>query len=200
MKNRHHDLGEAPGRSNEAGRHRVTQPGVATRDACPRKRSRPQHPAWSDNDSDGSAGRFVLMLVGIMRARIGYNGHLFGPSPLQVALLLAVLILHLGFMASPLHRLMLADDTMAAGMSSTAPLSTTALQLERADHGEHVGHCLIPWVNDAQRLSVAGLLAVVLAVATLELERHMPGMRPVARALGPPATGDAQAVLQVFRL
>lgn len=115
-------------------------------------------------------------------------------------MLLTVLALHLGFMASPLHRQMLADDVMSAGMSSTAPSGVAALQVERADRGEHVGHCLIQWVNDAQRIGLAGLLAVTLAVAALELSRLVPRMRLVARALGPPATGDAQALLQVFRL
>ena len=114
--------------------------------------------------------------------------------------MLTILVLHLGLMLSPLHQQMLADDAMAAGMSSSAPMSIAALQVDRADHGEHVGHCLIQWVNDAQRVGLAGLIAVALAVATVELSRLVPRMRPVARALGPPSTGDSQALLQVFRL
>ena len=81
-----------------------------------------------------------------------------------------------------------------------APLSVGMVQVARADDSEHVGHCLIRWVNDAQRIGLAGLLAVVLAVAMSGLSRLIARMRPVARALGPPATGDPQALLQVFRL
>lgn len=114
-------------------------------------------------------------------------------------MLLAVLLLHLGLMASPLHQQMLGDEAMAAGLSSMSP-GVPAVQVDRADHGEHVGHCLIRWVNVAQRIGLAGLLAVVLAVAMLGPSRLIASRRPIARALGPPATGDPQALLQVFRL
>jgi hypothetical protein len=103
-------------------------------------------------------------------------------------------------MASPVHQLMLADDEMAAVTSSVAQIGVAALQVEHADHSEHGRHCLIQWVNGAQRIGLAGLLAVVLAVAIFGLGRLVARMRPVARALGPPATGDPQALLQVFRL
>ena len=142
----------------------------------------------------------MLTVIGIMRGKSASSGHPLSSSALQAALLLTVLVLHLGLMASPLHHQMLADDEMAAGMSSITPIGVAALQVEPADHSEHVGHCLIQWVNDAQRIGPGGLLAVALAIATLELGRLIPRMRPVARALDPPWTGDAQALLQVFRL
>lgn len=169
-------------------------------DVCQGQVSHPRCPVRSHNDTDGSAARIVLTVVGIMRGKTASSGLPFAPSALQSALLLTVLVLHLGLMASPLHQQMLADDATAAVMSTTAPIGASALQVERADHGEHIGHCLIQWVNDAQRVGPAGLLAVVLTVATLELSRLVARMQPVARALGPPSTGDAQALLQVFRL
>ena len=142
----------------------------------------------------------MLTVTEIMRGKAASSGHPLPSPSLQAAVLLAVLLLHLGLMVSPLHQQMSANDEMAAGLQLMAPPGVGMVQLARTDHGEHVGHCLIRWVNDAQRIGLAGLVAVVLAVAMSGLSRLIATLRPVARALGPPTAGDPQALLQVFRL
>jgi hypothetical protein len=115
-------------------------------------------------------------------------------------LLLAVLVAHLAFMVSPLHSLMLIGGVHAAPMASKAADEQAATLIEPDPTHQHASHCRIEWTNAAQGSVLAAFLAVSLASAFLALDGHVSGLRPIARALGPPMVGDAQALLQVFRL
>jgi hypothetical protein len=63
----------------------------------------------------------------------------------------------------------------------------------------HNGHCNIEWLKLDQRAPLALLFASGLAPAPHVLDLLVPGLRPIARALGPPSAVDPQALLQVFR-
>ena len=115
-------------------------------------------------------------------------------------LLFAILVAHLAFMVSPFHTLMLTEGphvaspmVMNASGSNSAPLTHGAVDAPESD-------CGIEWAKPVRETLLAGFLAVAPASLVPRLHRHVPGVRPIARALGPPAEGDPQALLQVFRL
>jgi hypothetical protein len=115
-------------------------------------------------------------------------------------LLLVVLVAHLAFMVSPLHSPMLIEGVHAAPMASTVADEQAAILTEQDPTHQHASHCGIQWTNAAQGAALAAFLAVSLASALPMLDGRVAGLRPIARALGPPTAGDSQALLQVFRL
>jgi hypothetical protein len=117
---------------------------------------------------------------------------------LRAAVLLGVLIAHLAFMASPLHAQMEMNSSHAIDARSIAIGDATAVNSGPMPGDHHIGHCIIEWLKLDQAVAMAALLAVGLAAALLLPDLSVPGMRPIARALGPPSTGDPQAILQVF--
>jgi hypothetical protein len=111
-----------------------------------------------------------------------------------------VLVAHLLLMASPLHDARMGtgpDDPAAAFQVSVS--QPEAVALDAASHRERDGHCLIEWTTASQGPTsvTPHLVAVVNDNSGAQLQLASP---PLARAIGPPADGDPQAVLQVFRL
>ena len=125
-------------------------------------------------------------------------GRYWDSAPLRAAAFLAVLVIHLAYMASPLHEWTLTERPHIAAMTSTEVGQATSTA-ERVAHNEHAGHCLIQWTKAAEGMALASFLAVTSASTSVGLEQHLPQMLPVAQAHGPPH-GDRQALLQVFRL
>jgi hypothetical protein len=125
-------------------------------------------------------------------------GRLTLSPPLQAAVLLAVLLTHLAFMASPLHARMMADESHGIDTSLMRPGQDVLTFEQSPERDEHVGHCVIEWLKLDQQLTPVMLVAGVDA-AFLVPGFSVPGSRPAARALGPPTAGDRQALLQVFR-
>jgi hypothetical protein len=119
---------------------------------------------------------------------------------LGAALLLAVLVAHLVFMVSLLHSPMLIESVHAAPMASTVADEQAATLTEQDPTHQHMSHCGIEWTNAAQGAVLAAFLTVSLASTLPVLDGRVAGLRPIARALGPPTAGDSQALLQVFRL
>ena len=129
----------------------------------------------------------------------------FKNSRQQAGLILAVLLIHLLFMASPLHDAMLGHDAM---LEAESPVLTVAhvdsaqmeaVTLDAATHHEYHVHCGIEWATTYRGIApvTPSPVAVAATTSVLDLQR---AVTPTARAIGPPANGDAQAVLQVFRL
>jgi hypothetical protein len=116
-------------------------------------------------------------------------------------MLLAVVVAHLAYMASPLHgRPAMTDEPRAGAMTASAVAEASAALDARTARDEHAGHCIIEWLKLDQRPALATLAAATLAAVLLGMHLLVPGRRPIARALGPPSAGDPQALLQVFRL
>jgi hypothetical protein len=127
----------------------------------------------------------------------------FGSYPafarLQAALLLAVVLTHLAFMASPLHVRLMDDGAPGVDLMSLAVGEATTAFDQWTTRDRHARHCIVEWLTADQRATLAKHLTVGLAPALLIPDLLAPGRRPRARALGPPAAGDSQALLQVFR-
>ena len=120
--------------------------------------------------------------------------------PLQAAALLAVLVAHLAYMTTPLHMLMRVDEPHAATLAMMAN-DEAAIAIEGLDaRSEHASDCGIQWAKAASGTPWAGFLSVTPTGSIVGLDQRAPVMRLTARALGPPETGDQQALLQVFRL
>jgi hypothetical protein len=85
----------------------------------------------------------------------------------------------------------------------TVPASTDSASVH-VDHpvsgDHHTVHCAMQWIKGAQPTAPLGTLVTALATVSPGWIQHIPGMRPVARAIGPPLSADTQALLQVFRL
>lgn len=134
---------------------------------------------------------------GIMRSTAKLGGNPVS-AHLRAVMLLAVLIVHVAFMASPLHAHVpsqLSHVSDATSMVSREATPTTDGVMS-GDH--HLKHCIIEWLKLDRTVTVEALLAVGLAAVLLLPDLSVPGMRPIARALGPPSTADPQAILQVF--
>jgi hypothetical protein len=147
--------------------------------------------------SDSSVDRFMRAMPSIKHIRETF-GRYSDSAPLRAAALLAILVIHLVYMASPLHGWTLTQRSHIVAMTSTEVGQATAT-VERAAHDEHAGHCLIQWTKAAEGMALASILAITSARPGVGLEQHLPLMLPVAQAHGPPL-GDRQALLQVFRL
>ena len=139
------------------------------------------------------AGREVMRSVGKL-AR-----HHASPKAGAV-LLLAVLVAHLAFMVSPLHTSMPTEGSHAAPPISIDASGDTAAPFVHGAADAPESDCGIEWAKPARETLLAGFLAVAPVSPVPALYRHVPGTRPIARALGPPSEGDPQALLQVFRL
>lgn len=139
------------------------------------------------------AGRKVMRSVGKLARH-------HAASEVGAVLLLAVLVAHLAFMVSPLHTLMLAEGSHAVSLTSMAASGNAAAPTVHDPADAPEGHCGIRWTNAGGSTVLFVTLAVALAGALPVLDQHVAGMRPIARALGPPLVGDSQALLQVFRL
>jgi hypothetical protein len=126
----------------------------------------------------------------------------FDISPISARLravgLLAVLIAHIAFMASPLHAQIASRPSHVSNVASIVARAATATTDGVMSGDHHSEHCIIEWLKLDQTVSVAALLAVGLTAALLLPDLWAPGMRPIARAHGPPSTADPQAILQVF--
>jgi hypothetical protein len=131
---------------------------------------------------------------------VGMSARYHVSPQVGAVLLLAVLVAHLAFMVSPLHSLMLIGGVHAPSMASTVADEQAATLIEQDPAHQHASHCRIEWTIVTQCATLADLLAVSLAGTLLVLDRRVAGLRPIARALGPPMVGDSQALLQVFRL
>lgn len=121
-------------------------------------------------------------------------------APHYAAILVAVLVAHLAFMASPLHDRALAGAADAAAASPPVARDTVAEIAQRERGDEHTGHCAIQWISSVPGKVLGdavgfGMMPMVAGASGALLE-----WRPLARALGPPLTEDHQALLQVFRL
>ena len=115
-------------------------------------------------------------------------------------LLLVVLLAHLMFMASPLHDARIGtapDQGSVAALSSASPFGPLALVA--TSRQEHDGHCVIEWTTVSQFVISVTLLATPVSHA-VNGSGLLIASPLIARAIGPPAEGDPQAVLQVFRL
>lgn len=122
------------------------------------------------------------------------------PSRRRAGLILAVLLAHLLLMASPLHDARMGSEP--ADLAATVQRGvhqSDAVALDTGAHHEPDGHCIIAWTTPSQRLTqvTPHAVAVVSAVSGAQLQF---ASSPIAWAIGPPAAGDPQAVLQVFRL
>ena len=115
-------------------------------------------------------------------------------------MLLAVLVAHLAYMATPLHTWTLTDESHAVAMSAPADGAATAAIDGRNAEGQHASDCGIEWAKAATGTPLAAFLVFTLTGSLLGFDEHAPVMSPTERALGPPAIGDQQALLQVFRL
>jgi len=121
-------------------------------------------------------------------------------APLQAGVLLVALVAHLFFMASPFHAQMIGEGLHVTDMDSRSADAAIVMIDAMAAQETHGSHCVIRWTTATQELLLAGVVAVALATTLGVLELNLPGPRPIARVLGPPSTGDPQALLQVFRL
>lgn len=123
----------------------------------------------------------------------------FKNSRQRAGLILAVLLTHLLFMASPLHDAMLGAEPSAPNAPHIDSAQVEAVALGAADHQEYHAHCVIEWATTSRGVTpvTPSTVAVVAPISVLDLQRTV---TPIARAIGPPASSDAQAVLQVFRL
>ena len=115
-------------------------------------------------------------------------------------MLLAVLVAHLAYMATPLHAWTLTDESHAVAIVAPAIGETTAAIDGRDAEGQHASDCGIQWAKAATGTPLAAFLVFTLTGSLLGFDEHAPVMSPTERALGPPAIGDQQALLQVFRL
>ena len=121
-------------------------------------------------------------------------------SPYQAVMLLAVLVTHLAYMATPIHAWTLTDGSHAVTMSSPADGATTAAIDGRDARSQHASDCGIQWTKAANGAPLAGFVVFTVPGSLLGFDEHAPVMSLTARALGPPSIGDQQALLQVFRL
>jgi hypothetical protein len=121
-------------------------------------------------------------------------------STYQAAMLLAVLIAHLAYMATPIHAWTLTDESHAVAPAAPADGAATAAIDGRNAQSQHASDCGIRWAKAATGTPLATFLVFTLAGSLLGLDEHAPVTSPTARALGPPSIGDQQALLQVFRL
>ena len=120
-------------------------------------------------------------------------------SCLQAVMLLAVLLTHLAFMTSPFHVRMSAEQSHAVDSAVMAGSEAAATPAGWTTRNKHDGHCIIEWMRLDPQTTLAVFLAVALTAGPLALHLQILGTRPIARALGPPSSGDPQALLQVFR-
>lgn len=121
-------------------------------------------------------------------------------SPYQAVMLLAVLVAHLAYMATPIHAWTLTDGSHAVAMAPQAVSVTTAAIDGRDAQSEHASDCGIKWAKAANGAPLAGFLVCTLPGFLLGSDDYAPIMRLTPRALGPPLIGDQQALLQIFRL
>jgi hypothetical protein len=121
---------------------------------------------------------------------------LLRPNTVTVAGLLVILVVHLAYMASPLHVLMATEHPDAREMIHG---DIDGRMLEAAQADDHEGDCVIEWTTSAKTLWLISppvpLAGSIAALFTSQLPAP-----PIARALGPPQRGDLQALLQVFRI
>jgi hypothetical protein len=110
--------------------------------------------------------------------------------------LLGVLLLHLAFMASPLHAAMLgmSEAIHAAEISPSGPMA------RQDDPAAADGHCFMEWARPPEGQAGLTAFSAPLPDSIAALPREVAANRPIARAHGPPPHADVQALLQVFRL
>jgi hypothetical protein len=119
------------------------------------------------------------------------------------AVLLAVLLGHLAFMASPLHAV-IADSahgesarTETVQQVRPAVLNTVA---PLTGHDAMSGHCAMEAAPPAQRPLFFVPIGVLGATAGQLPDVSVPARCPFPRFVGPPGRADPQALLQVFRI
>jgi hypothetical protein len=127
-------------------------------------------------------------------------GKHFFSSPYQAAMLLAVLVAHLAYMATPIHTRTLTDESHTVAMAAPVDDATTAVIDGWDAQSRHPSDCGIQWTKASNGASLAGFVVFTLPGSLLGFDEHTPMTSPTARALGPPSIGDQQALLQVFRL
>ncbi|MCC7367084.1 MAG: hypothetical protein IT306_01605 [Chloroflexi bacterium] len=129
-------------------------------------------------------------------------------APRRRALLLLVsLAAHLLMMAIPMHGAPMAHGATASagiaspGIASSAPdhARMAGMAHVEASHQQHGGHCGIEWTASRPQPSATALLSLAAPVSVVDVLPLTAG-RVLPDEVGPPARGDSQAVLQVFRL
>jgi hypothetical protein len=109
--------------------------------------------------------------------------------------LLVVLVVHLAYMASPLHATMV-EPQLGGREMVHGDADVGAVEAADADNYGH--DCSIEWTTSTQ--AAWFVLTLVPPVGSIHvLQADQPSTRPTAQALGPPQRGDSQALLQVFR-
>jgi hypothetical protein len=109
--------------------------------------------------------------------------------------LLGVLLLHLAFMASPLHASM-PGMGQGAHASEISPSGLTA----RQDDPAADGHCFMEWARSPEGQAGLTAFSAPRPDSAAALRSEVAARCPLARAHGPPSHTDVQALLQVFRL
>jgi hypothetical protein len=110
--------------------------------------------------------------------------------------LLTVLVIHLAYMVSPLHAMMVTEHPDSREMLQGDFDGRVVEAAQAADHGRD---CTIEWTTSTQTLILI-LPPALLEDSIAALFASQLPVPPIARALGPPRRGDPQALLQVFRL
>jgi hypothetical protein len=131
----------------------------------------------------------LLARLGIL-CSILISGWLSLSARLRAATLLVVLVAHLAFMASPLHERMLTGAVYAA-VTVPASNDSASVQVDMPESGDHHAvDCALQWIKGTQPTAALGSLVAALATASPGWIQHMPGMRPVARAIEFPIIFD----------
>jgi len=121
---------------------------------------------------------------------------LLRPTTAAAAGLLVVLVIHLAYMASPFHAMMVTEHPDAREMMHGDIDGHMVEAAQAADHGRD---CSIEWTTSTQTVWLTSPPVLAAASIAALFTSQLPAP-PLARALGPPQRGDLQALLQVFRI
>ena len=110
--------------------------------------------------------------------------------------LLVVVVVHLAYMTSPLHAMMVEPQPEGREMvHGDADVGT----VEAAQADDHGHDCSMEWTTSTQ--AAWAVLPLVPSVGSIHvLLADQPSTPPTAQVLGPPQRGDVQSLLQVFRI
>jgi hypothetical protein len=137
-----------------------------------------------------------LRAVGGVRFSVPKVGQIWVSPAVRAGTLLGVLLLHLAFMASPLHASMLGIGERAHP-AEVSPSEVAAAQDEPAGPDDH---CLVEWARSSEGQAGLVMFGAPPPDSITAVLSDLSATRPIARAHGPPSHADAQALLQVFRL
>jgi len=115
--------------------------------------------------------------------------------------LLVVLLVHLGFMATRFHAEAMhvpANEVGADEMARTAEASHDAGAVHAA--GVSVEDCAIAWALPPANPVIHAVAGPTLPTRAFYLAGYVGSSCSLPRAIGPPLLADSQALLQVFRL